>query len=147
MNRILLVFVVLILCSVILGAGVYYWKEYTLHFEAGALASLEALYAIQKNHSTEKGFYGGSFAELGVPLGATLHGTTLTWDNGYIYQIYDLSRDRSGQVIGYAISARPASFKAGSKKSYLLDQTGKIFVTTEDRAANRSDRSINLAKQ
>jgi hypothetical protein len=127
--------------SVVLGAAIYYWKEYTPHFEAGALGSLRALHAMQENYKTTNGSYARSFSELGVPLGATLHGGVLTWSDGYEYQLSEVSKDGSGRVIAYSIAARPTRYKAGSKKSYLLDPDGTIFTTTENRPANRSDRS------
>ncbi|HJX85225.1 MAG TPA: hypothetical protein VJ723_12855 [Candidatus Angelobacter sp.] len=127
--------------SIVLGAAIYCWKEYTPHFEAGALSSLRALQTMQENYKTEKGFYAGSFNELGVPLGAKLRGSVLTWDNGYKYQLSELSNDRSGRAIAYSIAARPIHYKGGSKKSYLMDQAGTVFTTTENRPANRSDHS------
>lgn len=131
----------ILLGSIVFGAAIYYWKEYTPHFEAGALSSLRALHTMQENYKTEKGFYAASFHEMGIPLGATLHGGVLTWSDGYEYQLGEVSKDGSGRVIAYSIAARPTRYKTGSKKSYLLDPDGTIFTTTENRPANRSDRS------
>jgi hypothetical protein len=128
--------------SITFGAAIYYWKEHVHHLEAGALASLEALRAMQENYKTAKGFYVGTFSDLGVPLGAKLSGDALTWDDGYEYRLTELVNRPTGAAIVYAISARPIQYKNGSKKSFLMSQDGTVFVTTENRPANRNDHRM-----
>ena len=133
----------LVACFLVMGPLIYYWKEYTKHYEAGALSSLQALHTMQENYMAEKGTYAESFVRLGVPLGASLRGDDLNWGAGYSYRMYDVQRDLRGRVIGYSISARPLRYHVGSRKSYLEDQTGTIFMTGEDRAASRHDKIIS----
>ncbi len=131
-----------ILLYIGLGAGVYFWKEYVPHHEAGALGTLGALHRMEKIYKAEKGFYAGGFAELGLPLGARLYNGILTWDDGYDYRLCDVSTDSFGRVTSYAIAARPVKYRIGSLKSYLLVPSGTIHVTYANRSANRHDHGI-----
>ena len=133
----------LVACFFVAGPLIYYWKEHQRHYEAGALSSLQALHTMQVNYMGEKGTYAESFVRLGVPLGASLGGDDLKWGGGYSYRICDVQRDSGGRVIAYSISARPLRYQIGSKKSYLEDQTGTIFMTGENRAASRQDKIIS----
>ena len=141
--KLVLLAIGLVACFLVLGPLIYYWKEYTKHYEAGALSSLQALHTMQENYMAEKGTYAESFVRLGVPLGASLRGDDLNWGAAYFYRIYDVQRDIRGRVTGYSISARPLRYHIGSKKSYLEDQTGTIFMTAENRAASRHDKIIS----
>jgi hypothetical protein len=66
-----------------IGGGVYFWKEYSHHYEAGAVSSLFALHTMQENYKNDHGSYASTFSELGLPLGANLNGDLLIWDGPY----------------------------------------------------------------
>jgi len=125
-----------------LGVGVYYWKEYLHHFEAGALSDLFALHAMQENYMRDHGSYADSFDKLGVPLGATLNGDILKWDGPYRYRMIKTVRSQHGVIQEYSIDARPATYSRGNKRSFLMDQTGFIHYTDDNREAASSDKTI-----
>jgi hypothetical protein len=129
------------------GMGVYYWKEHAAHFEAGAIASLEGLSTIERNYRFQKGAYSAEFEELGVPLGAFSHANQLTWNAGYVYEFSNVSRDPSGRVTDFQIIARPIVYKRGSKRNYLMDQAGNVYVTTENRPATLRDQKLHTRRE
>lgn len=136
----------LFLCYIAIGAGLYYWKEYFPHYEAGAVASLEALYTMEENFKSEKGGYAGTFDELGAPLGARIQGNQLRWDEGYVFEFSAIRRDSLGKVTEYWITARPVAYKSGSRRNYLIDQNGTIHYTVQNRPATPRDPTFIVSR-
>jgi hypothetical protein len=126
----------------VLGWGVYYWKEYAHHYESGAVANLLALHTIQENYRKDHGSYAGAFSQLGLPLGARLNSDVLSWNGPYGYRIIGGLQDQAGAVLDYSIDARPVTYRVGSKRSYLMDSSGKIHFTSMNRGATREDQSL-----
>jgi hypothetical protein len=137
---------VLLVCAVsgyfALGWGIYYWKEYTHHYEAGAVSSLFALHTMQENYKKDHGSYAGTFSQLGVPSDAKLDSDVLTWDGPYHYRIIEVVENQHGTILEYFIDARPTTYARGSKRSYLMDQDGTIYFTSANRNATKRDRSF-----
>jgi hypothetical protein len=129
----------LAIAYVSLGAGIYYWKEYVDHPEAGALADLEALHRIQLSYKHDHGHHAESFQQLGAPLGATVTGQILDWRGGYLFSLVPVRRDWSDEITGYVILARPQVYRFGSKKSLSVDDLGTVRYTTENRSPNNRD--------
>jgi hypothetical protein len=123
-----------------LGFGVYYWKEYVPHYEAGAVSDLNALYVIQRNFKNEHGYYARSFVQLGVPLGAKLSDDQLTWYGPYRYRIVDVKPIATDGALEFHIEGRPVTYSFWSRRSYLMDENGSIHFTYKNRAATMSDR-------
>ena len=123
--------------------GLYYWKEYTPHYEAGAESELDGLHVIQQNYKTEHGYYARTFSQLGVPLGAKLIEDQLTWEGPYRYRIVDIIPIGEEGALAYHIEGRPVPYSFRSMRSYLMDETGTIHFTYQDRAARMSDRIDN----
>lgn len=126
----------------VLGWGVYYWKEYTHHYESGAVAGLFALHTIQENYRKDHGSYAGTFSQLGLPLGARLNSDVLSWNGPYGYRIIGNLQDQAGAVLDYSIDARPVTYRIGSRRSYLMDSNGNIHFTSMNRGATREDPSL-----
>ncbi|MGA2344390.1 MAG: hypothetical protein ABSF93_00205 [Candidatus Sulfotelmatobacter sp.] len=145
-RRAVILSAVLFICAVsgyfALGWGVYYWKEYTHHYEPGAVSDLFALHTMQENYKKDHGSYAGTFSQLGVPLGARLNSDTLTWSGRYGYRIIEVIQNQHGTVLDYSIDARPATYSHGSKRSYLMDQNGTVYFTSANRGATKGDPSI-----
>ena len=125
-----------------LGWGVFYWKEYTHHYEAGVVAELFALHTMQENYKNDHGSYAGTFSELGTPLGAKLNSDLLTWNGPYRFPIIQVVRDRNGAVLEYCIEARHMTYTRGSERSYLMEYNGTIHFTSVNRHATMEDPSI-----
>jgi hypothetical protein len=123
--------------------GLYCWKEYMPHYEAGAVSELDGLHVIQQNYKAEHGYYARTFSQLGVPLGAMLIGDQLTWDVPYRYRIVDIKPIGAEGALSYHIEGRPTTYSFGSRRSYLMDETGSRHFTYQDRAARMSDRIDN----
>ena len=134
------------LCYVGLGMGLYYWKENVKHFESGALLSLEALCTMEGNYKSHNGAYSGDFEELGLLLGSFAHDNKLTWNQEYFYEFSNVSRDASGRVTDFCITARPFIYKRSSHRSFLLDQSCNIYMTTENRPASTRDRILTTRR-
>jgi hypothetical protein len=126
-----------------LAFGMYYWKEYMPHNEAGVVSDLDALHVIQQNYKAEHGYYARTFSQLGVPLGAKLVGDQLYWDGPYVFHIVDIKPIGAEGALGYHFEGRPTTYSFGSRRSYLMDEAGRIHFTYEARAANLSDRLDN----
>lgn len=137
---------VLLVCVVsgyfALGWGVYYWKEYAHHYESGAVSDLFALHTMQENYKKDHGSYAGTFAQLGLPLGARLKSDVLTWNGPYIYRIIGVVQNQDGTVLEYSVDARPVTYSPNSKRSYLMDHKGIIHFTSINRGAKKEDPSI-----
>jgi len=138
---------VIVACAVLLGylaigEGIYYWKESVHHYEAGALSGLYALQTIQDNYRNDHGSYATTFSQLGLPLGAKLSGDFLVWESGYRYQIIDTATDALGTVGRYRIESRPITYSYRSRRSFLMDQSGAIHFTSENRRATVADPVI-----
>jgi len=129
------------------GAGMvaYYWKERLEHFEPGAISSLEALCSMEGNYRSQKGEYSVDFEQLSVPLGAFSHDNKLTWNEGYVYEFSNVSRDASGRVTDFGITARPFIYKRGTKRNFLMDSSENIYVTSENRPATIRDQKLNTS--
>ena len=125
-----------------LGWGIYYWKEYVHHYEAGAESDLLALHTIQENYKQDHGSYAGTFSQLGVPLGARLNSDALIWSGPYVFRIVGIAQNQDGSVVEYSINARPLTYSSNSKRSYLMDRNGIIHFTSRDRDATKEDPSI-----
>jgi hypothetical protein len=76
-------------------------------------------------------------------LGAFSHDNKLTWNQGYVYEFSNVFRDASGRVTDFCITARPFIYKMGSQRNFLIDASGDIYVTTENRPATIRDRNLN----
>ena len=101
-------FVVAVVCVIgflALGGGVYYWKENVHHYASGAKSELLALHTMQENYRADHGRYASNFSELGVPLGARVHGDVLEWDGPYQMRFTRLLRDQNNNVTHYTIQA------------------------------------------
>ena len=137
---------VAIVCGVLgyfaVGEVVYYWKEHVHHYESGAISALLALRTIQENYKADHGSYAADFARLGLPLGAELSGDLLNWGGPYRYRMGCIVRSQTGSVLEYCIQARPITYSRDSKKSYLVDQTGKMHFTSVNRAAVLHDPPV-----
>jgi hypothetical protein len=138
----LLVLVVGVSAYFLVGGAVYYWKENVHHYEAGVVARLFALHTMQENYRKDHGTYAGSFAELGVPLGARLERDSLTWDGPYRFRVIDVVRSQAGSVQDYQIEARPLQYSNQSKRSFLLESSGNIHFTVDNRKATSADPAI-----
>ena len=125
------------------GFGMYYWKEYMPHYEAGAVSELDGLHILQENFKTEHGYYARTFSQLGVPLGAKLIGDQLSWSAQYRYRIVDVTPIGTEGVFSYHIEGRPTTYSFRSRRSFLMDETGSRHFTYQDRAARMSDRIDN----
>lgn len=110
------------------------------------MSCLFALHTMQDNFRHDHGSYADSFEQLGVPLGAKLSGDTLTWNGPYPYRIVNVERSNNGTAEQYSIDARPSEYSRGSKQSFLMDYTGFIHFTDEDRGAARTDQTISPTK-
>jgi hypothetical protein len=139
---VLFVLVVGVGAYILVGGAVYYWKENVHHYEAGAVARLFALHTMEENCRKDQGTYAGSFAELGVPLGARLEGDSLTWDGPYRFRVIDVVRSQAGSVQYYRIEARPIQYSNQSRRSFLLESSGNIHFTVDNRKATSSDPAI-----
>jgi hypothetical protein len=137
---------VLLVCAIsvyfALGWGVYYWKEYTHHYESGAVSDLFALHTMQENYRNDHGSYAGTFSQLGLPLGARLNSDVLTWNGPYGFRIIGIVQNQAGAVLEYSIDARPMTYSPKSKRSYLMDYHGIIHFTSTNRRATSDDPSI-----
>jgi hypothetical protein len=122
-----------------LGGGVYYWKEYTHHYESGAVSDLFALHTMQENYKKDHGSFAGTFSQLGLPLGARLNSDVLSWDGAYGYRIIGIVQNQNGAVLEYSIDARPVKYSPGSKRSYLMDHNRIIHFTSVNRGATKED--------
>lgn len=129
-----------------LGWGIYYWKEYTHHYESGAVSELFGLHTLQENYKEDHGSYAGTFSQLGVPVYARLNSDVLTWDGSYEYRITGVVQNRDGTVLDYCIEARPRTYSRGSKRSFLMDQSGRIHHTSENRHATKEDPSFEFER-
>ncbi len=142
----LLFFLVIGLCGLLgyfgVGYAVYYWKEYTHHYESGVVAELFALHTMQNNYRQDHGSYASTFSQLGLPLGARLEGEVMTWNGPYRLRITRPLRDPTGSVLEYWIEARPIQYSAKSRRSFLMDHEGLIHFTSSDREATPADPVI-----
>jgi hypothetical protein len=142
--------VVILLISVLLGVGaylsfgraVYYWKEHFHHYESGVTSGLFALHTMQENYRKDHGTYADSFAQLGVPLGAELAGDSLVWSGPYRFSLIGIVHSQTGSVQDYRIEARPIEYSDRCKRSFLMDSTGYVHFTVENREARLSDPSM-----
>jgi hypothetical protein len=125
------------------GEALYYWKEHAHHYEAGAISALMALHTIQENYRTDHGSYAGDFAQLGMPLGAGLERDLLTWGGPYRYRMDVVERNKTGAVVAYCVQARPVRYSRGNRTSYFMDRTGRIHLTSADRAAVINDPAVS----
>jgi hypothetical protein len=126
----------------LVGGAIYYWKEYVHHYESGVLSRLVALQRMEENYRKDHGTYAGSFAELGLPLGAHLDGDAITWDVPYRFRVIDIVRSQAGSIQEYRIEARPIQYSHQSRRSFLMDSSGYIHFTSDNRKAALSDPAI-----
>jgi hypothetical protein len=71
--------------------------------------------------------------------------------NGLQYQTYGtevsyvptLDHDR---VTGFALTARPKDYGKGGVRSYLVDETGVVHTTSDNRAASASDPPVSACE-
>ena len=97
---------------------------------------------MEENYRRDHGAYAASFAELGVPLGAQLDGDSLIWNGPYSFRIIDTVRGQAGSIQDYQIEARPNQFSYQCKRSFLIDSSGYVHFTVDNRKATLSDPSI-----
>jgi hypothetical protein len=125
----------------LVGGAVYYWKENVHHYQAGAISSLFALHTMEENYKKDHGTYPGSFEEPGVPLAARLDGDSLIWNGPYRFRVMDV-RSQTGLVQHYRIEARPDQYSYQSRRSFLMDSTGHVHFTPQNREATFSDPAL-----
>ena len=110
--------------------------------ESAAVGRLRMLHTVQEQYASswEKG-YATSLEELGrVEL---IDPQLASGEaNGYLFELAPGPEDAAGQVTTYTVRARPKVFGDESRASFLIDQTGHIRVTKEDRAATTEDREV-----
>jgi hypothetical protein len=123
LTRFVLVGATCLIAFLVLGGGLYFWKEHAHHFKAGAKSHLLALHTMQENYRTDHGRYANNFAELGVPLGARLQGDALHWDGPYHMRFTRMFRDQNGAVVHYTIEAKTDS-SGGGLPTIEIDETG-----------------------
>jgi len=141
----------ILVCCVLLGyfaviEAMYYWKESVHHYKSGAVSSLYALRTMQNGYKEDHGSYATTFSQLGLPLGAKLDGDVLIWDGGYRYRIMDTASDATGTVARYCIDARPMTYSYRSRRSFRMDQTGRIHFTSADRGATVADPLLDSSR-
>jgi hypothetical protein len=87
----------------------------------------------------EKGF-ASSLAELG-PQSADLIDSVLASGrkSDYIFVLTAGLRDSYGRVTHYTVIARPQRYRRDVNHSFLTDESGALYFTTEDRAPNAED--------
>jgi len=105
-----------------------------------------ALRTMQNGYKEDHGSYATTFSQLGLPLGAKLDGDVLIWDGGYRYRIMDTASDATGTVARYCIDARPMTYSYRSRRSFRMDQTGRIHFTSADRGATVADPLLDSSR-
>jgi hypothetical protein len=136
---------IVVLCFAAAMAGLFYWKESMPHYESGALAELMAFHTIEGNYWSDKKMYSASFLDLDIPMGAHANADQLTFNEGYVFEFSKVVRDASGKVTDYWMIARPVEYKRGTKRSYLLNSDGDIYITDEHRPATIHDRKTHVS--
>jgi hypothetical protein len=63
---------------------------------------------------------------------------------GYRFTYVAGSRDSSGKVTSYQVTARPIEYGETGTQSFWMDETGAIHQTESDRSANRDDPKLKL---
>jgi hypothetical protein len=114
--------------------------------EASSVGSLRTIYIAQKQFASDHVQLGfaPSLAQLGPTPGAELIDFLLAsgTKSGYTFTITSASIDSQGRVTKYNATARPIHYDKRTTHSFLLDESGAIHYTTENRAPTTQDPAL-----
>jgi type IV pilus assembly protein PilA len=114
--------------------------------EASSVGSLRTIYTAQTQFAQDRprAGFATSLAQLGPTPGAELIDSVLAsgTKSGYIFAITSTTTDSDGRITKYAAIARPIHYNKGTTRSFLVDQSGTIHYTIENRAAATRDPAL-----
>jgi hypothetical protein len=114
--------------------------------EASAVGSLRTINVAQVDYiqtHPDKGFASSLF-ELGPESGSALIDSVLANDrkSGYVFVLTSAPPDSHGRITHYTVTARPQKHGKEGKHSFLMDESGIMRFTTEDRAPTPQDLAL-----
>jgi hypothetical protein len=114
--------------------------------EASSVGSLRTIYTAQTQFAQDRPRIGfaTSLAQLGPTPGAQLIDSVLAsgTKSGYIFAITSTASDSNGRVTKYIAIARPIQYNKRTTHSFLLDESGTVHYTTENRAPTTQDPAL-----
>jgi hypothetical protein len=116
------------------------------HNEASAVGSLRTIGATQTQYAQghpQLGF-ATSLAQLGPTPGAELIDGLLAsgTKSAYTFSITSTATDSQGRVTKYTAIARPIHYNKSTTRSFLVDESGEMHYTTENRAPTTQDPAL-----
>jgi type IV pilus assembly protein PilA len=114
--------------------------------EASAIGSLRTIGIAQTQFAqdlNQRGF-ATSLAQLGPAPGAEMIDFLLASGTKSIYTfaITSTATDSQGRITKYTAIARPIHYEKGATRSFLIDESGKVHYTTENRAPTPQDPEL-----
>ncbi len=114
--------------------------------EASAVGSLRTIHAVQIQFAQDhpRNGFATSLAQLGPTPGAELIDSVLAsgTKSGYLFAITSAETDSNGRVTGYTATARPIRYGKSTTHSFLIDESGTLHYSTENRAPTLQDPTL-----
>jgi type IV pilus assembly protein PilA len=114
--------------------------------EASSVGSLRTIYTAQIQFAQDRprAGFATSLVQLGPTPGAELIDSVLAsgTKSGYNFAITSTTTDSDGRVTKYTASARPIHYRKGSTRSFLADESGTCYYTTQNRAPTTQDPTL-----
>lgn len=111
--------------------------------EASAVGSLRTIHSAQLQFAQDhpQAGFATSLAQLGPSSGADLidHSLASGTKSGYIFLIAPATTDPPGRVTKYLAIARPVHYGQTGTRSFLVDESGTLHYTRENRTPTVQD--------